>query len=226
MGLIVSYCQGEKDSCFSRLFLTFDEEPLMYRLPPIFGTDACKLADVITSMHYKPSGLSTNFSGCMDLMLAEMVRRRTEEEDNHATKKQPMFIVFTDMQFDAADSTGGEYESNLDVMEDRFAEADIPMPIIVFWNVRGCGSAAKAAAQPSRKNVVMLSGFSTNLMEDFFNMLSEGKFLDQTVVMDSEDEDGLEEDGEGNKKKELNTDSVIKLLLDSDMYRRYRMPHC
>ena len=225
MGLVVSYCQGEKDSCFSRLFLTFDEEPQMYRLPPIFGKGACKLADVITSMHNKPSGLNTNFSRCMDLMLAEMVRRRTEAEEEElctAQKKQPMFIVFTDMQFDSADSTGGEYESNLDVMEAKFAEAGIPVPIIVFWNVRGCGSSAKAAAQPSRKNVVMLSGFSTNLMEDFFNMLSEGKFLDQTVV--SEDED--DEEKNAREKQALNTDSVIERLLDSDMYRRYRMPPC
>lgn len=213
--MIVAYCQEDAESAFARLFMTFHHEPQIYMLPHVFGAEIPapdkKLLEVVNSMFNKPAGLNTNFNRCMDMMLAELLRRRIESE----TPIQPMLMVFTDMQFDSAHgSGGGNYETNLDATEARYAEAGIPMPIIVFWNVRGCGSQAAVAAQPSRKNVVMLSGFSANLMEDFFKMLESGRFSDYRT--ESFDLSGEEEENE------LDTNNVVRVLLESEMYGRYK----
>jgi len=219
LALILAHSQPA-GSPFSRMFLTFDSEPRMYRVPPAFGEGAVDLAKVIASIRMKPSGLSTDFSKSMDMILSEMVRRQ-KEEDPHVDAElargpaKPMIIVFTDMQFDSADE-GDEYETNLDVMENKYAAAGVPMPLIVFWNLRG---ARAAAAQASRKNVVMLSGFSTDLMDDFFDMLSSGTFRD--VHAPCQSRDGDEDSGD---VPELSTESVVRTALQSDMYRRYKMP--
>lgn len=216
MALIVAYSQPE-GSAFSRMFLTFDSQPSMYRLPPIFGEDAADLASVIKSLREKPAGLSTNFNLCMDMMLREMCRRRKEGKECEGT---PVLIVFTDMEFDSADGAG-MYETNLKVMERKYQAAGIRMPLVVFWNLRGVPGSNAAAAPASKKNVVMLSGFSTDLMEDFFAMLGSGKFRDVHIPneMPCADE-GEKEDNHGGP--ELSTDEVLRTVLQTDMYRRYR----
>jgi hypothetical protein len=210
LALVVAYAQPDTTPS-SRMFLTFDEEPRMYRLPPIFGEDAVELARVTSSLRNKPAGLNTNFSRSMDLMLDELVRRR--DEGVMVAKFSPVIMVFTDMQFDQADD-GRIYESNLDVMQRKYASAGIDMPLIIFWNLRGV-SGNLAAAQPMRKNVVMLSGFSVDLFHDFLSMLKSGKFHDVQIPVNEPRE---------TTSPNINTESLVNSALQSDMYMRYRLP--
>jgi hypothetical protein len=46
-------------------------------------------------------------------------------------------------------------------MQRKYASARIDMSLIFFWNLRGVAG-NMAAAQPSRKNIVVLSGFSVD----------------------------------------------------------------
>jgi hypothetical protein len=222
MGLVIPYSQ--KDSPFGKLFITFHEEPQVFMLPELFGEGAKKLRDVVESMYRKPWGNNTDYNRCMQMILAEMIRRRAEGEDLGSL--QLMLMVFTDMQFDMS-TDGNGYDTNMDVMEARFAAAGIPMPIIVFWNVRGCGCEAAVAAQPSRKNVVMLSGFSTNLMDDFFKMLESGEFADAhapfaSITSSTKKQQEDTEEKKPQEKRQLDTDNVIQLLLESEMYTSYK----
>ena len=231
MGMIISYCQSEDSSPFHRMFMTFDQFPRIYKFPPLFGdndsSSSSVLQRVVNNMYDMPAGFSTDFHRSMKMMLEEMLDDKEQQGDCRDQKKRrPMLMVFTDMQFDSADSCLTYNETNLDAMERMYKEAGIDMPLIVFWNVRGDmllqqqqGGAA-AAASTSRKNVVMLSGFSTNLMEDFFKMLESGNFSDAVAAEAAEDY--YHEDEEKEKQKNhLNTDSVIETVLQSDMYSRY-----
>jgi hypothetical protein len=208
LGLIVAYAQPES-SPYSRMVMTFDSFPAIYKLRPIFGPDKVDVREVVKAVRNVPAGLSTDFNRCMDMMLHNLLRRKANPGDNEC---QPLLVVFTDMEFDYADGAG-VYQTNLSRMECKYAEAGIPMPIIVFWNLRS--SSPTTAAETSKKNVVMLSGFSAQLMQDFFEMLESGQFRD----LHAEGQDSEEDEGE---KTDLNTDNFIKAVLESEMYRRYK----
>lgn len=214
LGLLVAYAQKE------HLIMTFSTQPCVYRLPKLFGE--YKVGDVIKSMQCKEAGLSTDFNLSMRLMLKELVRRKAEcppEEEGGCGALTPVLVVGTDMQFDHADGGGG-YGSNLDAMEREYAAAGICMPLLVLWNMRGLYGGA-VAAQESRRNVVMLSGFNADLVEEFLGMLGSGKFKDVHVPCQEEEGATAVVD---DKRPQLDTDQFVKMVLSSEMYNRCRMP--
>ena len=229
LGLLLAYAQEE------HLFMTFHTNPDVYCLPPLFGDERYLIKDIIISMHSKPWGGRTDFMKSMLLIRKELRRRKAE--DPNANVKKPVLVVGTDMEFDEATQEGAiQYESNLDALERLYAAAGIEMPILVLWNMRG--GISSAAAQPSRRNVVMLSGFNADLLQDFFGMLERGAFEDaragdavpaappaaeqqpslQGAEQDAGDEGEMRH--EKMKKPELSTDAFIQMLLNSDMYQR------
>lgn len=227
--LIVAYSQKH------RMVATFENVPRMYLLPELFGGDF-KLKDVIGALRDMPWGNSTNFNACMDLMLKELVRRKRE---GLVSIRQNVLMVFTDMQFDVADHGG--YATNLEVscmtccefyffsyknmhasqvMERKFAEAGIPMPIVVFWNLRGNLNGGTAATHAKKKNTVILSGFNADMLEDFFHMLDSGDFSDMTAPC-TEADDNEEAAATQGPKPALTTAAYVERILQSDMYAKY-----
>jgi hypothetical protein len=96
------------------------------------------------------------------------------------------------------------------------------MPLVVFWNVRGIvGRGAAMAASTSRDNVVMLSGYSADLMQEFFTMLRTGVFIDAYAEGQEPQPDP---DKPPQQKTGIDTDKVIKHVENSPMYNRYIMP--
>jgi hypothetical protein len=83
-------------------------------------------------------------------------------------------MVFTDMQFNRADPDD-KFLTNYEVVKREFAEASVQMPLIVFWNIRGDVSNQQGLPTHVReKNVVYLSGYIADLLQDFFGMLESG----------------------------------------------------
>jgi hypothetical protein len=225
MGIVAAYCQSP-ESPFYRMFMTFDEKPSLYSLPPLLFEEPTALGKIASCIRDKPWGGSTNFFASMKLMLQELDRASAAGGGGGGAAadeaRTPIVMVFTDMQFDEADG-GGAYETCFESVERMFAERGVPMPLVVFWNVRGTPSslAAAAAAPTAKRNVVMLSGFSADLMQDFFSMLSSGQFRSAQEECCSVGE----EDFPLKKAVQMpSTEDVIRLVLDSDMYMSYRLP--
>lgn len=78
-------------------------------------------------------------------------------------------FIFSDMEFD--ECGGNEYETDYQLVKRKFEEAGYQLPAIVFWNLRG-GDRSKPVTM-NDKNVVMVSGFSGQMMKTF---LENGKF--------------------------------------------------
>merc|ERR1712093_214155 len=85
-------------------------------------------------------GGSTNFVAAIDLLLAACVDGKGAAEDG------PDLIVFSDMQFDAANGPG--WETHHERLSREWNEKGYELPSITYWNLRGDtqgGFAADAA---------------------------------------------------------------------------------
>ncbi len=74
-------------------------------------------------------------------------------------------ILISDMEFNKA---SGGY-TNFGAWETSFAEAGLKLPKIIFWNASQYGTQSSPVTKET-KNVSMVSGFSTTIFENLFNL--------------------------------------------------------
>jgi Domain of unknown function (DUF2828) len=196
---------------FANRFLTFSEEPSWMK----FG-DNLSLKQKVMATQNAPWGFCTDFEKAMDLVLKTAVNAKL------TPSSIPDLIVFSDMQFDNANSGGGDWDTAHERLVKKYAQAGMKAcgepwtpPHIIFWNLRGdtCGFPAQADAE----GVTMLSGFSPSLLK----LLLDGEPLEgDEVVSEIIDEDGdvvlVKE-----KAKKTPYDTVRKVL-DDTAYDRVR----
>ncbi len=72
------------------------------------------------------------------------------------------------MEFDCG--VYSKTETNFDGWKQAFKEAGYQLPIIIFWNVSGATSGVPATKFD--QDVVMVSGFSTNLLDHLLTLES------------------------------------------------------
>lgn len=218
LGLIVAYSQeNNAQAAYSRQFLTFSSRPQLYTLPPIFATDGvpgCSIGTVAKWLRRKPWGGSTDFDASMRFMLDVL-----KEKYPRGTMRKQVLMVFTDMQFDCADCRGFLQETNYNSMRHAFHAGRVPMPTVVFWNIRGDVSPANQVlpASSGDHGVVCLSGYNADLLQDFFNMLCSGAF---SSAQGTVEEDPCVETGFCNINR-LCTDAMFEVVESSCMYKRY-----
>lgn len=131
---------------------TFSQKPetvlncSAYRIGEV--THPVSLLTMVRQMKKNGWEMNTNFEAAFEKFLNEKLNYDT-------------LIVVSDMQFDGCVQNGSR--SNLEVMRARFAQEGQKMPKIVFWNVRDCGN---VPAKAGDNGVLMVSGFSTNVLND------------------------------------------------------------
>jgi hypothetical protein len=89
-------------------------------------------------------------------------------KDSNSTQEDlpSHIIIISDMEFDnGVYSKGG---TNFQGWKKAFAEHGYTLPKIVFWNVAGRTNGLPVTKND--KDVVMVSGFSTNLLESIFKV--------------------------------------------------------
>lgn len=115
---------------------------------------------------------NTNLQAALSLVLDTAVRRKVPRKDMPS-----VLLIISDMQFDPSGSYtttpfASREDSNLEAMVKKYKASVAPdglpyaMPTIVYWNVQGATSDFPATA--GDKNVVMLSGFSPNILRLVF----------------------------------------------------------
>jgi len=115
---------------------------------------------------------NTNLQAALRLVLDTAVRGKVSRADMPS-----ILLIISDMQFDPSGSHSttpfaSQEDSNLTAMRKKFAESVAPdglpydMPNIVYWNVQG--ATADYPAQADSEKVVMLSGFSPNILRLVF----------------------------------------------------------
>jgi hypothetical protein len=148
LGIMVADCTTGP---FAKQVITFHESPSWHKL--VGDT----LQDKVACMKKAPWGGSTNLRKVFDLILGEALRYQLTPEQMVDT-----LYVFTDMQFDSAFRDGG-LTSTFEDIKLEFETNGYTLPKIVFWNLR-TSDAKSLPVMQNEKNVAMLSGFSSELL--------------------------------------------------------------
>ena len=152
LGLSI-YTAERNKGIFKDKFITFSSRPL---LQEIKGKTIVEKVFNIKSICD-----NTDIDKVFELILKSMKDSNSTQEDLPSH-----IIIISDMEFDEGTySKGG---TNFDGWKKAFKKEGYELPKIIFWNVAG-----RTNGLPVTKNdndVIMVSGFSTNLLEDMFDI--------------------------------------------------------
>ncbi len=168
LGLIVAELA---QPAFKNRILTFSSDPQWHIVNP-----EDNLCNKVNNLQNADWGGSTNFGAALDMILTQCVASNVPSEDVADLK----LIVFSDMQFDLANSnnsyygyssrnnTSESFSSKYKKISDAFAKAGYSTPPrIIFWNLRGDTLDFPSAG--NEPGVDMIAGFSKNGLKAFMD---------------------------------------------------------
>jgi hypothetical protein len=184
----------ERPFCGS--FITFSASPQVVRV------DKDKsFAEKVGEIRSAEWGMNTDFVAVFErLILPVAIANNLKQED---MVKQ--VFVFSDMQFDDADTDGQRWTTSFQRIKLKFAAAGYEMPKLIFWNLAGgrAGNGQFAAGNaPDNKmapkpvtaeevGVALVSGYSQGQMKMFLESgLLEDEVEDEVVDEVVEEDDG------------------------------------
>ena len=147
------YTASHNTGIFKDHFITFSSRPKLQKVTGKTITEMVRNTDVIVD--------STDIDKVFELLLNTAIKNSLTDDD------MPSHILLvSDMEFDY-----GVYSkdgTNFQGWKKAFEEKGYKLPTIIFWNV-----AAYTRGLPATKHdndVVMVSGFSTNILENIFTL--------------------------------------------------------
>lgn len=163
LGVLVSELSEEP---WKGKLITFSEDP---ELQMVEGETLKEKTDFVRNMAW---GMSTNFQGVFDRILAVAVEGKLRDEQLIKT-----VFVFSDMEFNEASKN--PWETDYEAIQRKFNENGYKnVPEIVFWNLRHSRSTPVVGKQ---SGVALVSGFSKNLLTIF---LEGGGIINPEQVME------------------------------------------
>jgi hypothetical protein len=165
MGLLVSDLSSEP---WKGKVITFSESP---QLHIIQGDDLQSKMKFAKTLNF----CNTNFQKVFDLILQVAVAGKLKED-----QMIKRIFAFSDMEFDRASPT--DWETDYEAIQRKFRETGYGsvVPEIVFWNLR---DSRATPVTVNSKGVVLVSGFSKNLMKLFLD--SDGGTINPADIMEA-----------------------------------------
>lgn len=155
MGLFTSLIPDETDP-FYRKMITFSETPAFHTLPNNTST----LGDMVRNIKRMNWGYNTDFNSVFKLILDMGKHLKLTQE-----QMPSRVIVYTDMQFDEAESKN---KTNFQEITSMYAASGYVMPQMVFWNLRASSNKAMPVTK-DEKGTAFLSGYSAELLKGLMN---------------------------------------------------------
>lgn len=152
IGLAV-YIAERNTGVFKDHFITFSEQPKMQH---IVGKD---IVDKVNSFEFEVA--NTDIDKVFELLLNTAQQNQTKQEELPSH-----LIIISDMEFD--EGVYSQQGTNFDGWRKAFEEKGYQLPKVIFWNVAG-----NTMGLPTTKfdhDVVMVSGFSTVILEDLLTL--------------------------------------------------------
>jgi hypothetical protein len=206
MGILVSEITAAP---FRDRVLTFESTPRWWSLDG-------SITDKVQRLKCAPWGGSTNFTAALNLIY-KVVREQRLSMD-----QVPDMIVFSDMQFDQADSG---FRTHYQSIQQEFASLGMEIsgkpylpPRIIFWNLRGNSFAGiHAPVTATQDNVQLLSGFSPSMLK----LVLAGEFAQAEEIVESVDADGNVVINR--VQKQVTPYDTYRKAIDNDVFDRVRM---
>lgn len=140
------YCATKSNGAFKNKMLTFTSNPSW------IDVSGLSLEQAVIKTRRAEWGMNTDITKAYRTILTTAIQYGVPQSD-----MPDYFIIFSDMQFDRADSNG----INASVKRD-FEEAGYEMPRMVYWNLNDYGRNAHVRA--TTDGSVLVSGFSPSLL--------------------------------------------------------------
>jgi hypothetical protein len=160
-------------SNFGKRLLTFSNNPEWINLD-----DCLDFVSAVKKIRKAPWGMNTNFIAALDLILNTAI----ENNITPTTMGEMTLIIFSDMQIDSTikynNFNNENNENNIFSIFERIKlkyedagnksifKQPYPIPHIIFWNLRNTNEFPNLS---ETKNISMLSGSNTNLLNLFLN---------------------------------------------------------
>ena len=159
------YCAENNDGQYHNKFITFSSMP---QIVDVNGKES--LADKLTYLHEYTDCSNTNIEAVFDIILETATKSKATQEDMPNS-----VLIISDLEYDAVrsdDVWSYDYDHEAIAKEDKvlfdciakkYKKAGYKLPKLVFWNVN-----SRTSTIPLTENengVILLSGFSKNLME-------------------------------------------------------------
>lgn len=153
IGLAI-YTAERNTGLFKNHFITFSSNPYLCEVK---GKTIKEKVKNIPAHHIE----NTNIDKAFELIL------KTATENNLAQEDLPShLLIISDMEFDQGVYT--EHGTNFKNWKIAFQEKGYKLPIIIFWNV--AGRTLGIPATKFEQDVAMISGFSTNILDNLLNL--------------------------------------------------------
>lgn len=150
------YFAERNKGIFNGYFMTFSERP---QLVQVLGSSLTERLRNIQNAHWE---MNTNIQAAFDAILDAAIKNGAKQEEMPTT-----LYIISDMEFDQA--TEENDETNFEVAKRKFAEHDLILPHVVFWNVDSRNDQSPATLYDDR--VTLISGSS----QSTFRYAVEGK---------------------------------------------------
>ncbi|KAF2815229.1 uncharacterized protein BDZ99DRAFT_459160 [Mytilinidion resinicola] len=214
---------------FGGAFITFSANPTVVKVGG--KQDTRSFAAKVNAVRAAEWGMNTDFVAVFErLILPLAVEKKLKPED---MVKQ--VFVFSDMQFDAAETAADRWTTSFERVKANFEEAGYEMPKLIFWNLAG-GRAGEyggygysvgsndIASKPvtaEDMGVALVSGYSQGQMKMF---LENGQFEDDEVEEEVVAEDIKGEDADDmvdvkkTKKVKMDPLTTVKKAISHPAY--------
>lgn len=146
-------CVGQ----FANKFITFSARP---KLIDLSGYD--NLHDKLVKTYKEDDCSNTNIEAVFKLVLDVAIKNNLPQSEMPQN-----IVVISDMQFDAYSHN---YSKNLfESISAEYKAHGYYLPRLIFWNVAGSGSRNVVPLQSNEYGVVLMSGYSVNLINMIMN---------------------------------------------------------
>jgi hypothetical protein len=141
------------DPLWANKFITFSEKPEFVNINPLHSMS--EQAERISEANW---GMNTNIQKVFDLVLASAIA-------NESAAMPDTIIIVSDMEFDHCHPR----QTNFQEIDEKFKNAGLQRPNLVFWNVNASGSDSNVPVTVNDQGVALVSGFSPSIMQMCFS---------------------------------------------------------
>lgn len=160
---LTAFC-SMTSSCFKHQFIQFSDTAYLVDMYQVLNREPT-FYDYITYMkNHQVNAGSTNFESVLNL-LKELLSNKDKED-------YPKYLIFfSDMQFNQAVTTHNKGLTASQQLQVLFGDK---APTIIFWNL---GRSNTSPCLLNEDNVILLSGYSTNMIKDLDKILLDKEIL-------------------------------------------------
>lgn len=167
------YCAQRNKGAFHNIYMTFSSKPILAKLEE----------GELLEEHYRQvlapchsfECMNTDIDKALDRLLAEAHRANVPNDE-----MPEILLILSDMNFD--DHSVTYTDTFIKRMQKEYDKYGYTLPKIVFWNLHHNGS---FACTSKNNNVIQVSGFSPNILEDIFaniHELNPVKIMEQGLI--------------------------------------------